>query len=144
MPKRSDTELIAALRRLLRDGSIVLQLDTARLDKVDSPVSVQAESTRWLYVLVAVVALAGLWQGVAGIAVAAMVAVAVWYGWVRRDVARRIRARVETRALDDATLWRKLWRHGGVRLEPRDGPPCVAPRDNWMQFVRDRSPMGES
>jgi O-antigen/teichoic acid export membrane protein len=105
---------------------------------------VQSESTRWLYALVALVAVSGWWQGVVALAIATAAALAIWFGWVRRDVGRRIRNRVETQALDDASLWRKLWRHGGVRLVPRDGDPCAAPRDNWMQFVRDRFPAAES
>lgn len=100
--------------------------------------------TRWADALVAVVALSGRRQGLVGALVATAVALALWFGWVRPDVGRRIRNRVETQALDDASLWRKLWRHGGIRLAPRDGAPCVAPRDNWMQFVRDRFPAAES
>lgn len=144
MAKRSEEELLRQLRELLRAGGATLAIDARHLDKLDSPVAVQAESTRWLYALVALVALAGWWQGAIGAAGATVVATALWFGWVRRDVGRRIRIRVETQALDDASLWRKLWRHGGVRLVPRDGAPCVAPGDNWMQFVRDRFPAAES
>ena len=144
MPKRSEEQLLGRLRQLVRSGDVSLVIDAGHLDKLDSPVAVQAESTRWLYALVAFVGLAGWWQGVIGLAIAAVVALAIWIGWVRPDVGRRIRNRVETQALDDASLWRKLWRHGGVQLVPRDGAPCVAPRDNWMQFVRDRFPAAES
>jgi hypothetical protein len=57
---------------------------------------------------------------------------------VRQDVARRIRRRVETVALDDAATWRRLWRHGGVAIGiAGGGVACAAPDGNWMQFVRD-------
>ena len=69
---------------------------------------------------------------------------AIGFGRNPRDVTWRLRNRLETQALGDATLWRKLRRHGGVRLVPRDGAPCVAPQDNWMQFVRNRAPQTES
>jgi hypothetical protein len=144
MARRSEAELLGQLRTLLRSGSVTIAIDAIHLDKLDSPVAVQAESTRWLYALLGGVGAAAWWQGMAGLAGGTAIAVAIWIGWVRRDVGRRIRNRVETQALHDATLWRKLWRHGGVRLVPRDGGPCVAPRDNWMQFVRDRVPAAES
>jgi hypothetical protein len=144
MAKRSEEELLGQLRAQLRAGSVTLAIDAGHLDKLDSPVAVQAESTRWLYALVAGVGAAAWLHGPMGLALGLAAAAAVWVGWVRRHVGRRIRNRVETQALDDASLWRRLWRHGGVRLVPREGEPCVAPRDNWMQFVRDRFPAGES
>jgi hypothetical protein len=144
MAKRSEEELLGQLRALLRAGTVRIAIDAGHLDKLDSPVAVQAESTRWLYALVAGIGAAAWWQGVPGLVLGISVAAVVWFGWVRRHVGRRIRNRVETQALDDASLWRRLWRHGGVRLVPREGGACVAPRDNWMQFVRDRFPAGES
>ena len=138
MPTRTDTELLAALRASLRAGKVELRLDARRLDKEDSPVSVQAESTRWLYGLVVASGAAWWWGGlVAGLAAGAA-SVACWYFWVLPDVARRIRHRVETIALDDPTTWRRLWRHGGVVLATAGGgAACAAPDGNWMQFVRD-------
>lgn len=138
MPTRTDTELLAALRASLRAGTVELRLDARRLDLVDSPVSVQAESTRWLYGMVVATGAAWWWGGqVAGLAVAAA-SVGCWFLWVRRDVARRIRRRVETVALDDAATWRRLWRHGGLALGlAGGGAACAAPDGNWMQFVRD-------
>lgn len=137
MPQRSDSELLAALREQLRAGAVTLALDLARLDKTDSPVSVQAESTRWLYALIGLGVAATWWQGLPAGSVACIVGVAVWYAWVRPDVGRRIRARVDIYALHDVELWRRLWRFGGVQLRARSGVACVAPAGNWMQFVRD-------
>jgi len=137
MPKRSDSELLTDLRDQLRTGGVTLALDLARLDKTDSPVSVQAESTRWLYGLIGLGAAATGWQGLPGGLVACIVGVSVWYAWVRPDVGRRIRARVDTHALHDVGLWRRLWRFGGVQLRAGAGVECMAPAGNWMQFVRD-------
>ena len=138
MPARTDTELLAALRASLRAGRVELRLDARRLDMVDSPVSVQAESTRWLYGMVLATGAAWWWGGeAAGLATGAA-SVACWFLWVRRDVARRIRRRVETVALHDAATWRRLWRHGGLALGVAGGGgACAAPDGNWMQFVRD-------
>ena len=144
MPSRSDADLLAVIQRLVASGAIELTLDFAHLDKTDSPVSVQAESTRWLYGLVALALAAAWWGGLAGFATASAIGVAIWFAWVRRDVARRIRLRVETRALLDVALWRRLWRFGGVRLAVRGGGAvCAAPGDNWMQYARDRQPVGD-
>lgn len=140
MPKRTDAELLAQLRGLLAEGRVTLLLDARRLDKPDSPVSVQAESTRWLYALVLAIG-AALWAaGAVGGVVATAVAVALWYGVVRPDIGRRIRRRVETVALNDAGLWRQVWRHGGLVLGEPGAASCQAPQDNWMEFVRARCP----
>lgn len=141
MPRRSDSELLSALRASLREGRVELRLDAIRLDKQDSPVSVQAESTRWLYGLILASAAAWWWGGPAAGLAAGAASIACWFLWVRRDVARRIRGRVETVALDDTTTWRQLWRHGGLALVAPGGVACAAPDGNWMQFVRDLDPV---
>lgn len=144
MPDRTDSELLGALAALLREGRAELRLDPRRLDKQDSPVSVQAESTRWLYGLILATGAAWWWGGqVAGLAAGAA-SVACWFLWVRRDVARRIRGRVETSALADTVTWRRLWRHGGVLLVAPGGIACTAPEGNWMQFVRDLDPVARA
>ena len=72
MTARTDTELLAALRASLRAGRVELRLDARRLDLVDSPVSVQAETTRWLYGMVVATGVGWWWGGQpAGLAVAA-------------------------------------------------------------------------
>jgi hypothetical protein len=140
MPDRSDAELLSQLRGLLDSGHAALDLDARRLDKPDSPVSVQAESTRWLYALIVAVAAASWLAAWPGGVLAAAAAIAAWYGFVRPDVARRIRARVETRAVYDVVLWRQLWRHGGVAIAEDGRTACRAPDGNWMAFVRARCP----
>jgi hypothetical protein len=138
MDQATDTELLRALAEMIRNADVRVELDRVHLDKLDSPVSVQAESTRWLYALI-VVCLAAAWiDWIAG-AFAVAAGVALWLLWVQPDIARRLRARIETTALDDVATWRKLWRFGGLRLVTRDGGTiCAAPQDNWMQFVRER------
>jgi hypothetical protein len=140
MPDRTDRELLEQLRLMLAARRVSLVLDARRLDLTDSPVSVQAESTRWLYAFVLGVAAAVWWSGAAGGAGAGTLAVALWYGWVRPDIARRIRGRVEGRALFEVELWRRAWRHGGIAIAERGQPICRAPDGNWMEFVRARCP----
>jgi hypothetical protein len=138
MPERTDKELLASLREILAAGEAKLALDVRRLEHPDSPVVVPAEATRWFVLLAAAIGAAWWFGGWFGAGVAAAASVAIWYGWVRRHLARRIRGRVDRLALEDVVAWRKLWRIGGVTLVPRLGSPCAAPDGNWMQFVRDR------
>lgn len=140
MPSRTDAELLACLRDLIAAGEVTLRLDPDRLGHLDSPVAVQAESTRWFAALAAVV-LAAAWFGGWLVGGAALLAsIAIWFAVVRPWVARRLHGRVETKALAEVELWRRLWKLGGVALAPRAGDPCAAPGGNWMQFVRDRRP----
>ena len=138
MNQRTDTELLASLRAMIEHGDVQLELDAAKLDHMDSPVSMQSESTRWFAVLLAACG-AAFWFGgwIAG-AAATMASLVLWFAWVRRGTHRRIRARVHDVAIKDTQLWRTLWRFGGVKLVAGNAT-CVAPSGNWMHFVRDRS-----
>lgn len=140
MPDRTDRELLDQLRALVAMRRASLVLDAGRLDKPDSPVSVQAESTRWLYALLLAAGAAAWGFGVAGGALACALSVVLWYAWVRPDVARRIRDRIEGRALFDVELWRRAWRHGGIALAEGGRTVCSSPDGNWMEFVRARCP----
>lgn len=139
MDQRTDAELLAGLRTLIGEGAVRLQLDAAKLDHMDSPVSVQSESTRWFAALFAVCG-AAFWFGgwIAG-AAAVAASIILWFAWVRPRTHRRIRARVHDAALKDTQTWRALWRFGGIGLVAGSAT-CMAPNDNWMQFVRDRTP----
>src|SRR5437660_9766187 len=129
---RTDDELLSELRRLRREGRLSLVLDHRRLGHIDSPVVVEAESTRLVYF--GVVAVAAVWwffgaePGLA--AAAAWLALYLTLG--RADLRRRVARRVEERTLGDVVLWRRLWRFGGVSLAA-DGRRCAAPEGNWMQ-----------
>lgn len=130
-------DLLAALRRLIAEGEVDLEIDAGKLGHMDSPVAVQAEANRWLVLLVAACGAAFWFAGWAGGGGAVALSVAVWFAYVRRALHRRIERRVHAQALDDVQTWRRLWRFGGMRLLA-GGAVCAAPDGNWMQFVRER------
>ena len=139
MDQRTDKELLTALRAMVDAGAVQVDLDAGKLDHMDSPVSVQSDSTRWFAGLFVLCAAAFWFGGWIGGTVAVIASIALWFAWVRPWTHRRINARVRETALKDTQTWRALWRFGGVRLTAGD-TTCAAPNDNWMQFVRDRSP----
>jgi len=128
--------LFAALRRLHAEGRLGLSLDFKRLDHMDSPVSVQADSNIWAYATLAVT-LVALWVGgwTAALAVAVL-GIAAYYSLGRVYVRRRLERRVEDSALASLETWRALWRWGGIALLPQSGEECRAPEGNWMALVR--------
>lgn len=141
MNEASADELFRALQGLLARGTLRLELDLARLDHIDSPVAVEADSNIWVYGAIAVCAIA-FWQG--GIypgVVAIALGLALYFTVARRYVRRRLIRRVHERALGDGEIWRRLWRFGGITLvEDRagagGGDRCAAPQGNWMALVR--------
>jgi hypothetical protein len=137
----SADELFRALRGLLSRGALRLELDLARLDQIDSPVAVEADSNIWVYGAIAICAVAfwlgGFYPGIAAIAVS----LAVYFTVARRYVRRRLLRRVNERALGDIETWRRLWRFGGVTLVAaasggESEGRCAAPQGNWMALVR--------
>lgn len=141
MSEPSADDLFRELRGLLMRGTLRLELDLARLDHMDSPVAVEADSNIWVYGSIALCALifwqGGTYPGLAAIAVS----LALYFTVARRYVRRRLVRRVHERALVDGEVWRRLWRFGGVTLveEGRgaeDGGRCAAPQGNWMAMVR--------
>jgi hypothetical protein len=132
--------LFRELRALLARGRLRLELDLARLDHMDSPVAVEADSNIWVYGAIAVCAVVfwqfGTYPGLAAIAVS----LALYFTVARRYVRRRLVRRVHERALGDGEIWRRLWRFGGVTLvEEGNGNAdgrCIAPQGNWMALVR--------
>ncbi len=139
-------DLLRGLRRLVDSGALRLELDLKRLDHMDSPVGVEADSNRWIYPAIilcgAVFWFVGLWPGIA----AAILCLAAYLTLGRAYVRRRLVARVHEKALYDLDLWRRLWRYGGVSLVPGEGAaagaetpraePCAAPEGTWMALVR--------
>src|ERR1700710_3052287 len=91
MSEASPAELMRLLRGLLGSGALRLELDFKRLDHLDCPVAVEADSNVWIYAGVALCAVAfwlgGVWIGAA--AVAACLLPYVTAG--RRYVHRRLR-----------------------------------------------------
>jgi hypothetical protein len=137
MSGQTDAELLAELRTLLDRGAARLDVDPAKLNHMDSPVGVQAESTRWFAILFVACA-AAFWFGgwIAGAAVLGT-SVVLWFAWVRPATHRRVEQRVRLNTVNDVQSWRQLWRFGGLKLSA-DSAICTAPDGNWMQFVRDR------
>lgn len=132
----TDEQLLAELRRLRQAGTVALELDHRRLAHIDSPVAVEAEGNRWVYLGIVAAGsgwwFLGIWAGL-GVAAAAL---ALYLTLVKADLRRRAARRIDHRALADAALWRRLWRFGGMTLAA-EGRRCAAPEGNWMQFVRD-------
>ena len=140
-PKRVDeaTEQLNLLKQLVAEGKISLKIDQKRLTHMDSPVVCDPDSTRWLYALAIVAALVwwrfGTTYGLVAVAVAGI----TYATLARTYVKRRLERRVQEKALADPTIWRKLWRFGGVALVAKDGGTtahCTAPKDNWVTFMQ--------
>jgi len=130
-------QLFQTLLRLREQGKVTLLLDFNRLNHMDSPVGVEADSNIWVYGGVAVSLLA-LWLGGAywalGVAAAG---IAAYYTAGRAYVRRRLGRRIEERAFGDLELWQKLWRWGGVSLVAAPGgETCDAPKGSWIALVR--------
>jgi hypothetical protein len=137
-------ELLRALRDLVDSRTLRIELDFGRLDHMDSPVGVEADSNIMVYAGIPICALVfwqlGLWPGAASVALF----VVLYFTLGRRYVRRRLARRVHDQALQDSELWRKLWRFGGVTLVPGESwgegdaaSRCTAPDGNWMALVRD-------
>jgi hypothetical protein len=139
MNEASPADLLRVLRGLVENGKIRIELDFRRLDHMDSPVGVEADSNIWVYAALPLCALVfwqlGMWPGAAAVAVC----LALYFTVGRAYVHRRLTRRIYEGALKDSDLWRKLWRFGGIALvSGEDGAAarCAAPEGNWMALVR--------
>src|SRR5690349_8505757 len=102
---RTDEQLLSELRRLRGAARLSLELDHRRLAHIDSPVVVEAESTRLIYFGVGASAAAWwLYGAPAGLAAAAACLV-LYLTLGRADLRRRVARRVEEQALGDIVLW---------------------------------------
>jgi hypothetical protein len=136
MSEPGEQDLFRELRRLVARGTLRLELDLARLDHIDSPVAIEADSNIWVYGLIAVCA-AVFWQEGALPGVAASAVSLLLYSTAGRSyVRRRLIRRVHERGLGDGEVWRRLWRFGGVTLVAEGAERCAAPHGNWMALVR--------
>jgi hypothetical protein len=140
-PPREETaeDLLRSLRQLHEGGKLAVRADADKLNHMDSPVVVEADSNIWAYgYLVVVLGIWWKWGNIPG-AVAGVLGVIVYYTLGRAYVHRRLQRRVTEKALNDLDTWRKLWRFGGVSLSGTGRPDlgeCKAPDGNWMGFVR--------
>ncbi len=129
-------DLLRALNGFCLDGTIALRLDFRRLNQMDSPVAVEADSNIWIYGLLALVGVVYYfvgWQASLGVFIAGTVA---YFTIGRRYVHQRVEKRVRETALTDTTVWQKLWRFGGVTLVTKTRADCAAPGGNWIGLVR--------
>jgi hypothetical protein len=129
-------QLFIALRRLHADGKLELRLDYKKLSHIDSPVGSEADGNIWAYGGLALAIAAWWfrgWQVAVGVAI---VGVLAYFTLGRIYMHRRIRRRVEDKALLELAQWRRLWKFGGVALVPSAGDACAAPQGNWMALVR--------
>jgi hypothetical protein len=136
-PQDTAPELFRALRQLVADGRIALACDYKRLQHMDCPVAVEADANIWAYAVVAA-AIVALWRGGwwAALAIGAA-GVALYFSIGQTYVRRRIRRRIDERALSSLDAWQRLWRFGGITLAPAgSGETCAAPQGNWMALVR--------
>ena len=137
--QESADELLAALRRLAAAKDVEIRIEPKRLNHMDSPVAVEADSNLWAYgFLVAAIVVGWRWGLAAGAATLAF-GVLVYLTLGRVYVYRRIERRVRREALEDVVKWRKLWRFSGLTLVAAGGPgiaACASPEGNWMAFVR--------
>ncbi len=134
--------LFATLGRAIRTGQISLRFNYKKLAEMDSPVGSEADGNIWAYGGIAL-ALGVLWfAGWQAAAAFAVLGIAAYLTLGRAYIHRRIRRRVEDKALAQLELWRKLWRFGGVALAPTGGNECAAPQGNWMALIRTLSQAG--
>ena len=137
VPEESAEQLFTALRRLHAAGKVSLRLDYKKLTHLDSPVGSEADGNIWAYGGLAIAIAAWWfrgWPAAAGVAVAGVL---IYFTFGRWYMHRRIRRRVEDKALADLAAWRKLWKFGGVVLVSDTGEKCAAPHGNWMALVRN-------
>lgn len=138
-PDETAEKLFSTLNRLRTDGKISLRLDYKKLTHLDSPVGSEADGNIWAYGGLALAIAAWWfrgWQAAVGVAVAGVLIYVTLGRWYMH---RRIRRRVEDKALADLVQWRRLWKFGGVALVPGAGEACTAPQGNWMALVRNLS-----
>jgi hypothetical protein len=131
-----DAEYLKLLRTLIESGAVTVSLDLKKLEHVDSPISMEADSNRWIYALIVIVGgaawLGGLWPAV-GAAAAGAVA---WFIIGKPWHSRRMEQRFHKEALHDAETFKKLWRMTGVVMTASgSGANCASPNGNWRAFV---------
>ena len=131
-----DTDYLRLIREAVAAGHIRPTLDYAKLEHIDSPISLQADSNRWIYGLIIVIAatawFGGMWWGIG----TAAAGTAVWFSIGKRWHRRRMEQRFYELSLQNTEAWKKLWRLPGVALiDTRTGAECVSPAGNWRGFV---------
>lgn len=131
-----DVEYLRLLRDAIAAGAIKPVLNLSKLEHVDSPISVQADSNRWIYSLIIIVS-AAAWLGGTWWAIGAASAGAVgWFTVGKRWHRQRMEKRFYELSLDQTEEFKKLWRMTGVTLiDTKTSRECVSPAGNWRAFV---------
>ncbi len=135
----SAKDLLQRLQLLYQEGKVVIEIRARKLDHMDSPVAVEADSNIWAYGLFVVTGLVWWQFGTIPGVICAALGIAAYFTLGRLYVNRRIERRVREEAFYDLDKWRKLWRFGGVTLVAMGVPgvaPCAAPDGNWIAFAR--------
>ena len=138
-PPESAEALLAALRRLDREGRLEIRVDPHGLNHIDSPVASEADGNIWVYAFIVLAGALWYWRGLVPALTALGVGAAIYFTIGRAYVHRRIERRVREKALTSLEVWRKAWRFRGLTLAARGKPglaPCASPDGNWMAFVR--------
>jgi hypothetical protein len=131
-----DFDYLKLLRGAIDAGVIKASLDLKQLEHIDSPISVQADSNRWIYGLMVVIAGAAWFGGVWWAVGAATAGAAAWFVIGRPWHRRRMEQRFHQSALHNLEQWKKLWRMPGVVLtNAATGAECASPAGNWRAFV---------
>lgn len=131
-----DIDYLRLLREAIASGAIKKTLDFGKLEHMDSPISLEADSNRWIYSLIIIVSaatwLGGLWWGIGAASAGAVAWFSVGKPWHRR----RMEQRFYDLSLQQTEEWKKLWRMTGVTLtDAKSGAQCVSPAGNWRAFV---------
>lgn len=131
-----DVDYLRLLRDAIQSGAVTVSLDLAKLEHIDSPISVQADSNRWIYSLIVIVS-AAAWLGGTWWAVGATAAGATaWFAIGRRWHRRRMEQRFQQVTLHNLEDWKKLWRMTGVVLtDAKTGNQSQSPSGNWRALV---------
>ncbi len=133
-----ENDLFALLKEAIAAGRVAVGLDYTRLNHVDSPICVEADSNRWIYGIMGATLGAGFglaWHaGLAALALGVALYFALGRGWIRR----RMSARFHGATLDDIAAFKKLWRLHGVTLALASRATlCRSPHSDWRRFVLD-------
>lgn len=131
-----DVEYLRLLRDAITAGAIKPVLNFSKLEHVDSPISVQADSNRWIYSLIIIVSaaayLGGMWWAIGATGLGAV----GWFSIGKRWHRQRMERRFYDVSLDRTEEFKKLWRMTGVTLiDAKTSQECVSPAGNWRAFV---------
>lgn len=131
-----DVDYLRLIREKIESGGIKASLDLNKLEHMDSPISVQADSNRWIYPLIILVSAAGWFGGVWWAVGTAGAGAGAWYTVGKRWHRRRMEQRFHRLSLNQTAEWKKLWLMSGVVLtDTESGAQCASPSGNWRAFV---------